>query len=118
MSQVDVFSFGVIMYELLVRQVTSAVVSQAGDMTLPEMYAQKVVSFSRPAVIQHLYRKKMCQTLMPCVCRRLFIKKVLQHVLLWSIKCKMHVSMEWSLIGRLGTDNYGCACLVHIYSLL
>ena len=40
--QVDVFSFGVIIYELLVRQVTSAVVSQAGDMTMPEMYAQKV----------------------------------------------------------------------------
>ena len=40
--QVDVFSFGVIIYELLARQVTSAVVSQAGDMTMPEMYAQKV----------------------------------------------------------------------------
>lgn len=44
--QVDVFSFGVIMYELLVRQVTSAVVSQAGDMTMPEMYAQKVSTAS------------------------------------------------------------------------
>lgn len=30
------------MYEVLERQVTSAVVSQAGDMTMPEMYAEKV----------------------------------------------------------------------------
>ena len=41
-TQVDVFSFGVMMYEVLERQVTSAVVSQAGDMTMPEMYAEKV----------------------------------------------------------------------------
>lgn len=47
--QVDVFSFGVIIYELLARQVTSAVVSQAGDMTMPEMYAQKV----RPMYTMH-----------------------------------------------------------------
>ena len=40
--QVDVFSFGVVIYELLIRQVTSAVVSQSGDATMPEMYANKV----------------------------------------------------------------------------
>lgn len=40
--QVDVFSFGVVIYELLIRQVTSAVVSQSGDASMPEMYANKV----------------------------------------------------------------------------
>lgn len=39
----DVFSFGVVIYELLIRQVTSAVVSQSGDATMPEMYANKVI---------------------------------------------------------------------------
>ena len=41
-AQVDVFSFGVVMYEVLMRQVTSAVVSQSGDANMPEMYASKV----------------------------------------------------------------------------
>lgn len=36
------FSFGVVIYELLIRQVTSAVVSQSGDANMPEMYANKV----------------------------------------------------------------------------
>lgn len=41
-TQVDVFSFGVVVYELLSRQVTSAVVSQSGDANMPELYANKV----------------------------------------------------------------------------
>lgn len=44
--QVDVFSFGVVIYELLIRQVTSAVVSQSGDASMSEMYANKVNLFS------------------------------------------------------------------------
>ncbi len=38
----DVFSFGCVIYELLSRQVTSAVVSQSGDANMAEMYANKV----------------------------------------------------------------------------
>ena len=45
--QVDVFSFGVVIYELLIRQVTSAVVSQSGDANMPQMYANKVTSSPR-----------------------------------------------------------------------
>ena len=44
--QVDVFSFGVVIYELLIRQVTSAVVSQSGDANLPQMYANKASLFA------------------------------------------------------------------------
>lgn len=45
--QVDVFSFGVVTYELLIRQVTSAVVSQSGDVNMPQMYANKVSASAR-----------------------------------------------------------------------
>ena len=45
-AQVDVFSFSVVMYEVLMRQVTSAVVSQSGDANMPEMYASKVSHFA------------------------------------------------------------------------
>lgn len=44
--QVDVFSFGVVIYELLIRQVTSAVVSQSGDVNMPQLYANKVCAFA------------------------------------------------------------------------
>lgn len=48
-EKVDVFSFGVVMYEVLMRQVTSAVVSQSGDANMPEMYASKVANgYRRP----------------------------------------------------------------------
>ena len=41
--QVDVFSFGVVLYELMTREVTSAVVIQSGDPQMPELYAFKVM---------------------------------------------------------------------------
>ena len=41
-AQVDTFSFGVVLYELLMREVTSAVVIQSGDPQMPELYAFKV----------------------------------------------------------------------------
>lgn len=48
-EKVDVFSFGVVVYELLSRQVTSAVVSQSGDANMPELYANKVANgYRRP----------------------------------------------------------------------
>ena len=37
------FSFGVVLYELMTREVTSAVVIQSGDPQMPELYAFKVM---------------------------------------------------------------------------
>ncbi|DBB04448.1 TPA: hypothetical protein ACH3X1_012928 [Trebouxia sp. C0004] len=48
-EKVDVFSFGCVIYELLSRQLTSAVVSQSGDANMAEMYANKVANgYRRP----------------------------------------------------------------------
>ena len=55
--QVDVFSFGVVIYELLVRQVTSAVVSQSGDANMPEMYANKVNSVCKLLLLPLVHLK-------------------------------------------------------------
>ena len=37
------FSYGVVLYELMMREVTSAVVIQSGDPQMPELYAFKVM---------------------------------------------------------------------------
>eukprot|EP00891_Asterochloris_glomerata_P005009 jgi/Astpho2/5009/gw1.00071.54.1_t len=48
-EKVDVFSFGVVLYELMMREVTSAVVIQSGDPQMPELYAFKVAGgYRRP----------------------------------------------------------------------
>ena len=62
--QVDVFSFGVIMYEVLIRQVTSAVVSQSGDINMSEMYASKVSLCCK----LYLAKRKHLQAALPQNC--------------------------------------------------
>ena len=41
------FSFGAVLYELMMREVTSAVVIQSGDPQMPELYAFKVMQQRR-----------------------------------------------------------------------
>ena len=45
------FSFGAVLYELMTREVTSAVVIQSGDPQMPELYAFKVMQQAVPVMV-------------------------------------------------------------------